>query len=679
MLFEAIDYFRKAITLNPDYSGAYFNLGRSLQNAGQVDEAMLNYQKAIQIAPESVQVYNSLGILLHDKGQIEEAITCFQKAIQINPHCADSYNNIGLCLNEKGNLDEAMACYQKAINLNPNFHLAYDNLGNIMRTRGCLDEAAECYSMALKLQPNSVHIYNNLGMTLQDKGQLDEAITNFKKAINLDPDFADAYNNLGVAFRHKGQLDDAIACFQKAVNLNPNFHLAYDNWGIILSERGQLNEGEIYLRRALQIKPDSSDTYSNLLLGMNYNPSHSPQDILSAHLLFAKKFAEPLASTISPYINDRAPSRKLKIGYISPDFRRHSVNYFIEPVLASHDHDQFETFCYSDVLTPDNVTKRLQNYADQWRNITGITDEKVVELIRKDGIDILVDLAGHTGFNRMMLFARKPAPIQISWLGYPNTTGLSTIDYRIVDYHTDPPGLTDPFYTEKLIRMPESFLCYLPDKNSPNVGELSALKNGYVTFGSFNIFQKVSHETIELWASILKALPNSRLILKAKTFFDKITCNYVKEKFRAHGVSDDRVELIAMMPSFIEHLNSYQRVDVALDTFPYNGTTTTCEAMWMGVPVMTLAGNTHASRVGISLLSNVGLSELIAKTPNEYIVLTTNLSKDIDKLLFLRKNIRDMMAKSPLCDANRFTINLENCYRQIWRNWCASGQTAVHV
>jgi predicted O-linked N-acetylglucosamine transferase (SPINDLY family) len=264
-------------------------------------------------------------------------------------------------------------------------------------------------------------------------------------------------------------------------------------------------------------------------------------------------------------------------------------------------------------------------------------------------------------------------------LGYPNTTGLSTIDYRIVDYHTDPPGLTDPFYTEKLIRMPESFLCYLPDKNSPTVGELSAIKNSYVTFGSFNAFQKVSPQTIELWASILNALPDSCLILKAKSFIDNITCNSARELFTAQGISHDRVELIAMMPSFIEHLNLYKRVDIALDTFPYNGTTTTCEAMWMGLPVMTLAGNTHASRVGASLLSNVGLSELIARTPDEYIELTTNLAKDIDKLQFLRKNIRDMMAKSPLCDVNRFISNLEDCYRQIWRNWCAFGQTGVHV
>jgi predicted O-linked N-acetylglucosamine transferase (SPINDLY family) len=433
-----------------------------------------------------------------------------------------------------------------------------------------------------------------------------------------------------------------------------------------------LDEAESYYNIALQINPKFSSLYSNLLLLMNYTSKYDMQFVSNKHKHFAEQFEKPLAPFIMPHTNKPVANRCLKIGYISPDFRKQSVGFFIEPVLASHNHQDFEIFCYANLPVHDEMTERMKGYADNWRNIARMLDEEVTDLIHNDEIDILVDLAGHTAFNRLLVFARKPAPIQLTWIGYPNTTGLSSIDYRIVDNFTDPLGMTDQYYTEKLIRLPESFLCYLPYKDSPDVGELPALSKDYITFGSFNILKKITPDVIKLWSQILERIPRACLIIKNKSLADSMTRQYVLNQLLQQNISVERIELLSYTPTFKEHLEIYNRIDIGLDSFPYHGTTTTCEAMWMGVPVITLEGNPHASRVGVSLLSNVGLQELIALTTEEYIKIAVNLADDLKGLQSLRERLRDMMKHSPLCDAKRFTANLENCYRQIWEKWCKS-------
>ncbi|MBM4146320.1 MAG: tetratricopeptide repeat protein [Nitrospira sp.] len=669
-LDEAIIHYQKAIQLNPDLTAAHYNLGYILQIKNNLDEAIIHYQKAIQLNPDLAAAYINLGLLFYDKRLFDKAIKCYQKALQLNPKSADTYNNLGVIFKEKKQFDEAIDCYQKASQIDPNLPDTYNGLGSVLKEKGRFDEAIEYYQKALQLNPDFHSAYNNLGVVLKEKGQLDKAIDCFNKALQLNPNSAEAYNNLGVIFKDKGQLDDATTSYQKALNCNPKHVMSLCNLGNVHTDQGKLMEAEYYYRLAIQIEPDFASCYSNLLMMMNYTSHYSAQAIFTEHLQFAKQIAEPLGSVVLPHTNDPSPSRRLKIGYVSPDFRRHSVKYFLEPVLASHSHEQFEVFCYSDTLIPDSITKRLQEYSDQWRNIVGASDEKVAELIRKDGIDILIDLAGHTGQNRMLLFARKPAPIQVSWLGYPNTTGLRTIDYRLVDEYTDPPGLTDQFYTEKLLRLPESFLCYLPDKDCPDISELPALTAGKITFGSFNYFPKVSPETVALWSKILKTIPNSRLIMKALNFSDRTTCQYALEMFAEHDVSAEQITLVSLKPSYREHLVLYNSIDVGLDTFPYNGTTTTCDALWMGVPVISLLGDTHASRVGKSILSNIGLSYLVAKSPDEYLEIAINLSKDLSRLQSLRENCRYMILHSPLTDAKQFTANLEQCYRIIWERWC---------
>ena len=542
--------------------------------------------------------------------------------------------------------------------------LRYYQEGNLQQARHTCEEI-------LQREPDNVMFLHFLGEICYRLGDYPSAAAHITKSLEINPVNADAYNNLGVVLKDMGRLEEAIRCYEQLLRLQPDYPDAYANLGTIFRAKGKIAEAEMACRRALQRDPNDFITHSNLLLTMNYNARHDAQFIYSEHLKFARRLAEPLSSATGPYHNECVPGRRIRIGYVSPDFRRHSVNYFIEPVLASHRHDQFGIFCYSDVPRADDVTARLQRYADQWREIAGVPDEQVAEMIRKDGIDILVDLAGHTGDNRMLLFARKPAPVQVSWLGYPNTTGLKAVDYRIVDGYTDPPGLTDPFYTEKLMRMPESFLCYQPEQNSPETGPLPCQKKGHITFGSFNFFAKVSPEVAVCWAELLQAVPASHLLLKTKSLSDKPTREYAMEMFTQKGIERERIELLSYEHSYRGHLDMYNRIDIALDPFPYNGTTTTCEALWMGVPVITLAGKTHASRVGVSLLSNIGLPEFIAETPDEYVKMAFTLAADVNSLQSLRMRLRAAMEQSPLTDAKRFTLNLENCLREMWQRYCA--------
>jgi predicted O-linked N-acetylglucosamine transferase (SPINDLY family) len=438
----------------------------------------------------------------------------------------------------------------------------------------------------------------------------------------------------------------------------------------MLSDQGRIQEAEKCYEKSLLTDPSQPFVKSNLLFALQYNPDRDAETVYREHLKFAERFAEPLYPAVLSYLNERTERRRLKIGYVSPDFRRHSVAYFIEPVLLAHKRDCVDVFCYSDVDKKDDFTTRLQGLADHWQDITGDPDERVAERVRRDKIDILVDLAGHTGHNRMLLFSRKPAPLQISWIGYPSTTGLSSIEYKLVDSYTDPPGMTEHYYRENLYRLPGSFLCYQPERTAPDVKSPPVCENGYITFGSFNNFAKVSKAILFVWIDLLKKIPASRLILKAKGFADEGTRRSLLRNFQQHGIAEERVELIAWIPSISDHLALYQKVDIALDTFPYHGTTTTCEALWMGVPVITLAGKNHASRVGVSILSNLGLQGLVAETPDDFIETAVHLAVHIVRLQELRKNLRGIMKRSLLTDADRFTENLEHAYRDMWAQWC---------
>lgn len=676
---EAISAFQKAAQYDPRNFDACSYLGILFKKRGNLSEAIAWFHKALLVNPNHSATCNNLGKVLNEAGKYREAIDVIQHALRLNPADADAYYNLGTAYHQQKQFDDALACYKKAIELNGNYPPTYNNLGTIMHIKGRTEEATTLFQQAIQLDPTYAEAHYNLGTVLQEKNNVEDAIACYRKAINLNPRLTSAYNNLGNSLAARGKLQEAAEIFYKALEMSPDSSLLLTNLGNVLKDLGKLSEAEDASRRAAEMKPDFYEAHSNYLFCLHYNDTHTAQAIFQEHARTGKRFDSLTPSLPEDYRNECSPRRKLRIGYVSPDFREHSVACFIEPVIREHSPDHFEVICYSHSFIQDHVTKRIKQSADQWRDITRASDEIAFKLIREDGIDILIDLAGHTGNNRLPLFARKPAPVQVSWIGYPATTGLRAMNYKIVDKYTDPPGTTERYYTERLLRLPDVFLCYLPDADSPAVGSLPASSAGYITFGSFNNFPKISTIVFGMWQSILERVPTARLVIKAKSLSDAMVRKTVMSLFRDNGISDQRIELLSWSPSRREHLDLYNRIDIALDTFPYHGTTTTCEALYMGVPVITLSGNIHASRVGVSLLSNVGLPELIAYSQESYVEKAVTLANNVAYLQSLRMSLRDKMALSPLTDAKRFTANLEKCYRDIWMQWCErSGDTILN-
>jgi len=680
-LEEAIEYYRKTIQHNPNYAEAYNNLANLLKERGLREEALIHYQKAAALRPESAMLQYNLGVICQEMKDFANAIHSYRQALQHEPNNRKMLLMLASVFHEEGKLYGKQESFQEAerisramIQTDPADFMAHTNLGKVLQDQGKLSESIASYRKALELNPSYDEAHFSLADVLHETGYSDESIRHYQKAIEVNPGFADAYNNLGVVLGERNRLDESVDCFQKMLrldNYSPRSARAFSNLGNVFSELGKPEEAEKYYREALSREPALSKVHSNLLLSMNYTSRYTAGEVYAEHLNYARQFAEPLYPSQSySFRNEKEHGRRLRIGYLSPDFRRHSVAYFIEPVIKAHNRELFEVFCYSDIAKPDEVTKRIRSLADQWRDIAQLMDEQIAELVRAEKIDILVDLAGHTAKNRLFVFARKPAPVQASWIGYPSTTGITAIDYKIVDWYTDPPGASEQHYTERLVRLPGSFLCYLPDRQAPDIGVLPALKNGYITFGSFNNLAKVSDDIALVWVEILKALPGSRLFIKAKGLISKQAANDKMGFFLRHGIEEGRIHLSPPTHTVPEHLALYNGIDIALDTFPYNGATTTCEALWMGVPVITLAGQAHASRVGASLLSNLGLTDLVAGSPDEYHQIAKTLGDNLDRLASLRRELRDLMAKSPLTDEQQFTGNLESAYREMWMEWC---------
>jgi protein O-GlcNAc transferase len=637
--------------------------------AGELDKAEPLYREILEEDKKNPDIYLNLGQIFENKGRLDEAKICYEKALELKPDFHSAYNNMGIIYLRQEKFDQAKECFEKTLSLNSNVPEAWNNLGLVFQFRKEFKDAQACFQKAIFLKADYSDAYSNLGGIYIYQGNNTEAMNFLQKAITLNPSHSGAYNNIGNIYKFKDQLKEAETYYLKAISIKPDYAEAHNNLGNVYGNLGKIKEADASYQKALILKPDYKEAQSNLLLNLNYSSDHSTEEIFAEHLLFEKRFGEPLRSKIRPHFNDQAPDRKLKIGYVSPDFRTHSVAYFLEPVLANHDPHLFEVYCYSNSTIWDQMTRQLHSYVDYWRNITGIPDEQAAEMIRNDCIDILIDLSGHTSHNRMSLFVRKPAPIQVAWLGYPNTTGLSAIDYRITDHYADPVGMTERYYLEQLVRLPESFSCFNPADESPKVGKLPAVKNGYVTFGSFNMFAKVTPQVIRIWSEVLRAVPGSRLLLKTIGLNEAEIRETLYKMFADLGISGDRLDLRGKDFSRRDHFQRYNEVDIGLDPFPYNGTTTTCEALWMGVPVITLEGRNHAGRVGTSQMHNLGLTELIAKTEDDYIQIAQRLSGDLDHLRHLREGMRTRMISSPLMDSKRLTENLEKAYRKMWKEY----------
>ncbi len=539
---------------------------------------------------------------------------------------------------------------------------------------GLLEEfrdAARCFRHVTRQWPESGAAHYNLGLALFRLGDLGGSERSLRQAIQLEPRNAEAHHELANALRMSGRYADAIACYQAAVQLRPDFALAYFNLANIFLKCGEHRSAEQSFRKALAMSPLPSAVHSSLLHVLNYFSS-DPQELYLEH----RRWQQAHFPTTEPvsHENQPDPARRLRVGYVSADFRKHSVAYFIEPLLKGHDRARFEVYCYSGVSAPDEVTRRLRASADCWRDIHAVSDDEVVQQVSRDRIDILVDLSGHTEGNRLCVFHRKPSPVQITYLGYPNTTGLSTMDYRLTDSLADPEGNADAWYSERLVRLPGGFLCYAPPDSAPPVADSQGSESRRpLTFGSFNHLAKITPQVVATWSAILNNVSGSCLLVKNEALGNSQARDNYYRLFEEHGVPHERVTLRGMTNSLAEHLAMYRQVDVALDTFPYNGATTTCEALWMGVPVVTLSGKTHASRVGASILSQAGLSEFVASDGDEYIRIAVTLARKGKRSADLRQELRSRISRSPLCDRVRFVCAVEDAYCDMWACWCARG------
>ena len=656
--------YRQAIASKPDYSTAYCNLGNTLVALGERGEAVVCYRQAVQLGPEFAQAWLSLGRALRGIGRSEEAIACYEQAAHLQANDPDLLGELGILLMQCGDLGNAVDRYEQALCLRPDSGEAYNNLGLALLGQGRVAEARLSFEQALYLRPDLPEIQNNLGLALLNEGRAQEARLSFEQALALRPEMSDARNNLGLALEATGKPDDALACFEQVIRDDPHHLGALTNLGNAYKDRGRAGDAIAAYRRVLALCPDNATVHSNLLLAMQYQPGVDTDVILREARAYGRQHADSLAASGEPHRVSTSAGRRLRIGYVSPDFREHPIAYFLEPILSAHDHRHFEICCYADVPKPDDITRRLEAYADHWRALVGVSDAQAAEVIRREGIDILVDLAGHTGGNRLPMFARKPAPIQVSYLGYLGTTGVPAMDYYITDAHADPAEFTDAHYSEKLIRLPECAFCYRPGPAPEVSSELPARKCGHVNFGCLNNPAKVSDELVAVWSRVLASVPGSRLLLRTAVGGDS------EERMHSiltrGGISPRRLFFAGPAATRFGYLELYHTIDIGLDPFPYNGVTTTCDALWMGVPVISLAGQMSVARQGVRFLRNVGLDELLAETPEDYIRIASDLAGDFTRLAALRSGLRERMSRSPVVDGHRLTFDLEAAYRAMW-------------
>jgi predicted O-linked N-acetylglucosamine transferase (SPINDLY family) len=702
-LDDAVAHLSQATRIDPTHAGYFVNLGEAHRRLGNLAQATACNQRAVELAPGLAGAHANLGQLHQLQGDRAAALACFRTLVRLLPDDAPANTLLGKALLDQDELEEAERHFRRATELAPNDPRTHFNLGAALQAAGRLDEAAAAYRAALARNPVDPEIHNNLATVLQKQHALDEAERHYRRAIAINPRFTPGYANLagllsetsrneeavhvlrqatasspndaaahaayGAILHEIGWLDDAAAALRRAIALDPKLPAAYHTLAVCAQYQGRLDEAFELYRTSLRLAPDNPQFHSNYIYALNYHPDYDARRLYDEHCAWSRRHADRLLPANVAHANDRSPDRKLRVGYVSSHFRGHAVNFFIEPILAAHDHQQCEVFCYSGVIAPDETTARLRSYADHWREFSQYTDAQAAALVREDQIDVLVDLAGHIGGNRLLVFARKPAPVQVTYLGYQNTTGMRAMDYRLTDAWADPPGASDAYYTERLVRLPRSFFCYLPSPAAPPVSPLPALERGYVTFGSFNNFSKVTPQVLAAWARLLAATPNARLaILTTVTESLKMA---LADALARLDVASHRIELHHRRPraGYLELISS---VDIALDPFPFNGHTTTCDALWQGVPVLTLAGSTYHSRFGSSAHVNLDLADWIATSPDQYVEIGARRAAEVDQLAVLRSTLRERMAASALLDHRGFTRNLEAAYRQMWVDWCAA-------
>ncbi|MBV8466677.1 MAG: tetratricopeptide repeat protein [Burkholderiales bacterium] len=624
---DAIDAYRRALDLQPGRVETINDLALALEAGSLRDEAIRLYREGLSLHPDFIPLYNNLGNALVVAGQPDEGADILLRALQLAPTVAELWFNYANALAVCTVSDQALSAYRRVLELDAGHVKAHINLANVLRARGDLAGAVGYYREAIALDPRQHDAYSNMSATLLGMGKVDEAIEMLEQALVSKPDSAIAYNNLGNALKDAARLDEAIAAY----------------------------------RHAVAIDPGNMAAYGNLLYTLSFHPGYDDPTILAeAQLWAAQQLTANQAETRPGPAADMA-GRKIRIGYVSPNFRNHCQALFMMPLLANHDRQAFEIYCYAQLARADEVSDKLARHADVWRLTYGWSDERLADQIEQDGIDILVDLTMHMSDGRQQVFARRPAPVQIAWLAYPGTTGNPAIQYRLSDPWLDPVGYPTDQYSETTLRLPDTFWCYDPlcDDLQPNTPPV--LATGHVTFGCLNNFCKVSDASLSVWARVLARVPGSRLLLLSPMGGHRLR---VLDRMTAQGVEASRVEFVEYRPRR-DYLQTYHRIDICLDTLPYNGHTTSLDAYWMGVPVVTQVGTTVAGRAGWSQLNNLGLPELAAADEAGFVDVAVKLATDIARLAALRTSLRGRMQCSPLMDAPRFTAAIESIYRSV--------------
>jgi len=655
--------FQDALRLRKDYAEGLSHYAMALQKFGRGKDAISQIRKACALEPESVEFQTNLAILLEQNARFVDALAAYGKAARMNSNVAFVWFRQGKLLNGLRRYAESIPALEKATSLPGQLGDYHYEYGLALHMSKRFQEALVHYEKALSMGYNTAALQCNRGVIYKDLRKGGDAIMAFHAAVKMDPLNVSYLNNLGAAALELGLNSEALECFEQAVQKNPKLPTARNNIGNLLKDRARGMDALPQYRKSMELNPDDRDAPSNYLLCHMYIPDMDPMLVFEEH----KKWGISTTKKIPPAFKfkPRDAATKIRVGFLSADLCHHPVAHFIEPIFRGYDRERFEFVAYGDQRKSDEFSARFAKQVDLWRETSSCDDQTLARLIHEDRVDILFELAGHTAYNRLGVFALKPAPVQVSYLGYPGTTGLPTIDFRITDAFADPHRTTEYLHTEKLIRVPECAWCFEPDASAPEVELLPASRNGYVTFGCFNNMAKLNPFLFQTWAEILLRVPGSHLRLKARTLTDDGVRKELKSYFTERGIEEGRLDFFGHTRKIFEHLGHYHSVDIALDSFPYHGTTTTCEAMWMGCPVVTLAGKTHVSRVGVSLLSAVGLQEFITNTQEAYIEKTVALAAQIDRLQELRSGMRERLRQSVLMNEKRFVQGFETALMEM--------------
>ena len=719
------EYYKRAVSVAPSYSPAHYNLGVAATEEGDQKEALKRYGKAVELEPLYAEAWCNIGVIRKATGDLEKAIDAYEDALAAGPNLEMVKVNLAAALTEKGtvlksrgDIKAGIKAYERAVALIPRHAEALYNLGVAYSEERELDKSVFMYEMAIAAAPHCAEAHNNLGVIHRERGNFEAAVKCYEAALIARPNFPEGLNNLAVIYTQQGQAADALNMLHAALMAKPDYAEAFNNLGVLQREVGDAAAAVESYQRCLDIDPDNRNANQNRLLALNYIYHGEQEFVCAAHAAWGQRFQQihpqlplppPLLTTTTTNTNTKTKTKEiinsktataatvdspsaaangnngnsiiidtarglpLVVGYVSPDLFLHSVSYFAEAPLRHHNPACVKLIVYSVCAKPDCKTERLAAAVNAaggtWRDVARLTEEELALMILQDGVQILVELTGHTANNRLGTFARRPAPVQLTWIGYPNSTGLTSIDYRLTDAVCDPVGSAQT-HTEQLIRLPGCFLCYTPAPDAPPVAPLPALRNGFITFGSFNALAKETPEVLAVWARLLRSIPSSRLVLKNKPF----ACEAVQQQFwtlfENEGVPRQRIDLLPLAPATKDHLSQYSLMDICLDPWPYAGTTTTAEALFMGVPCLTLSGACHAHNVGVSLLTAVGLApQWVANDQEEYVMKGQLLSQDVGMLCTLRSGLRQRMLRSALCDAPRFVGQLEETYRELWQRW----------